>query len=184
MQWEDKWQGMMSELGGDAKILDLWRTSSLLEICPKEVDEQMMMTLYDIGENYENLKAKVVSHTTNKTRQMRVPMAVDHVSGSVSEDQDWEDSDEVRTGSMCCTCGMMGHFARDCRRERQGQGKGGDGGEGYAKGKEKTVKSTGKKGSGTFTGSKGGHSGEQERLGTPRAVLDMQHRMSMESRLG
>ena len=59
----------MSELGGDAKIPDLWRMSALFEICPKDVKEQMLMRLDEIGENYENLKAKVISHTTNKAKQ-------------------------------------------------------------------------------------------------------------------
>ena len=40
---------MMSELGGDAKIPDLWRMSALLEICPKDVKEQMLMRLDEIG---------------------------------------------------------------------------------------------------------------------------------------
>ena len=69
MQWEEKWKAMMSELGGDAKIPDLWRMSALLEICPKDVKEQMMMRLGEVGENCENLRAKVVSYTTNKTEQ-------------------------------------------------------------------------------------------------------------------
>ena len=69
MQWEEKWKAMMSELGGDAKIPDLWRTSALLEICPKDVKEQMVMRLDEIGENYENLEAKVASYTTNEAEQ-------------------------------------------------------------------------------------------------------------------
>ena len=56
MQWEEKWKTMMSELGKDAKIRDLWRMSALLGICPKDVKEQMMMMRLDEnGENYENL---------------------------------------------------------------------------------------------------------------------------------
>ena len=62
----------------------------------RDVKEQMLMRLDDIGENYENLKAKVVSYTTNKTKQARggqqetqAPIEVDHVSGSEPEVEDW-----------------------------------------------------------------------------------------------
>ena len=63
-----------------------------------------MMRLDEIGENYDKLKAKVVvSYTTNKTEPTRggqndthVPLEVDHVGNER---------------------GMMGHFARDCRRK-------------------------------------------------------------------
>ena len=61
----------MSELGNDVKIQNLKRMSALLEIRPKDVKEQMMMRFDEIGENYGNLKAKAVSHTTNKTEQTR-----------------------------------------------------------------------------------------------------------------
>ena len=63
---------MMSELGGDTKIPDfLEDVHRLLEICSKDVKEQMMMRLDEIGENFENLKAKVVSYTTNTTDRKR-----------------------------------------------------------------------------------------------------------------
>ena len=71
IQWEEKWKAMTSELGGDAKIPDLRRMSALLEICPKDVKEQMLMRLDKIGENYESFKAKVISYTTNKAEQAR-----------------------------------------------------------------------------------------------------------------
>ena len=87
----------MSEVGKDVKIPDFWRMSALLEICSRDVKEQMLMRLDEIGENcHENLKAKVVSYTTNKTKQARggqqetkAPMEVDHVSGSEPEVEDW-----------------------------------------------------------------------------------------------
>ena len=72
MQWVKKWKATMSELGKDAKIPDLWRMSALLEICPNDVKELMMMRLDEISEKCEeNLQAKVVSHTTNKTEETR-----------------------------------------------------------------------------------------------------------------
>ena len=66
MQWEEKWKVMMSELGEGAKISDQWRMTALLEICPKDVKEQMLLRLDEVGENYENLKVKVISYTSNK----------------------------------------------------------------------------------------------------------------------
>ena len=68
MQWEEKWK-VMSELGEGAKIPDLLRMSALLEICPKDVKEQMLLRLDEVGENYENLKVKVISYTSNKAEQ-------------------------------------------------------------------------------------------------------------------
>ena len=69
MQWEEKWKVMMSELGAGAKIPDLWRMSGLLEICPKDVKEQMLSRLDEVGENYENLKVTVISYTSDKAEQ-------------------------------------------------------------------------------------------------------------------
>ena len=139
MLWVDNWKGMMSEFTGDAKILDLWRMSALLKTFPKDVMEQILMRLYEIGENYENLKAKVISYTTNKAEQARggqretvVPMELDHVSGGELYDEDWEDVDEVRGDKRCYYCGMMGRLARDCRMRGKGKGEGREGGKGYA----------------------------------------------------
>ena len=49
-------------------------------------------------------------------------MEVDHASGSEPGGEDWEDVDEVRRIWKCCMCGMMGHFAWDCRRRDKGKG--------------------------------------------------------------
>ena len=51
MQWEKKWKAMMFELRKDEKIIDLWPMSALLDICPEDVKEQMMLRLDEIGEN-------------------------------------------------------------------------------------------------------------------------------------
>ena len=33
---------------------NLWRMSALLDICPKDVKEQMLLRLDEVGENYDN----------------------------------------------------------------------------------------------------------------------------------
>ena len=57
MQWEEKWKTLITEFRGDATIPDLWRMSALLDMCPEDVNGQMLMRLDEIGENYENLKS-------------------------------------------------------------------------------------------------------------------------------
>ena len=94
MQWDEKSKAMMSELGGDVKILNLWRMSALSEICPKDVKEQMMMMRLEVAENCENLNAKGVIHD----QQDRARTQVDYVSGSEPE-EDWQDVDVVRRRS-------------------------------------------------------------------------------------
>ena len=129
--------------------------SALLEICPKDVKEQMLLRLDEVGENYENLKVKVISYTSNKAEQSRgqketaVPMELDYVSGSeMYDEEEGDDVDEVRRDRRCHNCGMMGHFARDCKMKGKGKGKGKNEGKGYGKGKGKTMKGTGRKGAG------------------------------------
>ena len=51
--------------------------------------------------------------------------------------------EEVLRGSTCDNCGMMGHFAKDCKRKGKGKGQGRDGSNGYAKGKGTTMKGAG-----------------------------------------
>ena len=70
---------------------------ALLEMRPMD---ESMISLDEIGENYENLKARVL-YTTNKTEQARgaqkemyVPVEVDYVSGSEPKEDDRQDVDE------------------------------------------------------------------------------------------
>ena len=66
LEWEGRWKRMMAELGPDAKIPDLWRMSALLEICPRGVREAIELRLDEIGEDYANMKAKIIAYVTNR----------------------------------------------------------------------------------------------------------------------
>ena len=86
--------------------------SAFLGIWPKNVKVRMVMRLDEIGENYENLKAKAVSYMTNKSEQarggqkeMHLSVEVGYVSGSEPEEEDWADVNDVRRGSTCYICG-------------------------------------------------------------------------------
>ena len=40
---------------------------SVEEMCPEDVKDPVLMRLDEIGENYENLKTKVISYSSNTT---------------------------------------------------------------------------------------------------------------------
>ena len=62
---EEKWKHMMTDIGGDTKMQDMWRMSALLEIFPKEVREQMLRA------NCQTLKAQRISYSTDNIEQSR-----------------------------------------------------------------------------------------------------------------
>ena len=98
----------------------------------------------------------------------------------------WENVDEVRRGSMCYNYGMMGHVARDCRRNGMVKVKGGEGGKEYAQGRGNTTKDMGKERRSQIWRTQGRMFRRTERLRIPRTVLDVRQgrtqviRMSME----
>ena len=147
---------MRSELGVDAKIPDLWRMSALLEMCPKDLKEQMLMRLDEVGENYEALTNKRMSFATNKIEQAKsagpVAMDVDGVLedwGNEEEDMWGESVDAVWPATRCYECGGYGHMAKGCPNKGKGKGKhGGKMGGGKSGGKNGEGKSGGMKGYG------------------------------------
>ena len=46
------------------------------------------------------------------------------------DEEEWDDVDEVKRDRRCHNCGMMGHFAKDCRTKGKGKGKGKEEGKG------------------------------------------------------
>ena len=73
-----KWKSVVSELGS--------------QICGECLDE--------IGENYENRRRRWC-----RTRPTRQSKPEEDRNGSEPEDEDWEEADEVRKGSVCYNCG-------------------------------------------------------------------------------
>ena len=122
--------------------------AAFLEMCPKEIKEQVYLRIDEIGEDYEVLKAKVIGWISNKVEQERggpVPMDVGDLGKKDDgedeyEEQYWEEHyvDEVNSGNyQCRKCGGHGHFARDCPSKGKGKGKNWDKGKGkgFYKGK-------------------------------------------------
>ena len=77
-----------------------------------------MMRLDEICENYEDLKAKVVSHTTKNAEQARGGQKETYVPINEYDEEDWRHVE--RRGMVCHDCGTMGHLAR--YRWRKGKG--------------------------------------------------------------
>ena len=105
----------------------------------------MNLRIDETGVNFENLKTKVVSYSTNKTEQTRggqkamcVPMDVDKVSGSMPEQ---ERLGGCGRGSRRVDVLQLrdGTLRKRLWMERQGQGEGGDGGKGYGETTKGTV---------------------------------------------
>ena len=110
----------------------------------------------DRRENYENLKTKVISYSSNRAEQSHVGQAdtlaqmdVDNASGSKKNVEEWEDVNELQRSMECCSCALTGYIARDRRGKGRGKAEGKVGGKEY-------TKDRGKAGNGKNDGVQGG----------------------------
>ena len=139
---------MLTECPPNTGVPAIWRMSAFLEMCPKEIKEQMYLRSDEIGEDYDVLKAKVIGWISNKVEQERsgpVPMDVGDLRKKTNEEDEYEEQyweehnvDEISGNDyQCRKCGGYGHFARDCPSKGKGKGKNGDKGKGkgFYKGK-------------------------------------------------
>jgi hypothetical protein len=142
MEWEEKWRKMEKE-ERSGKIPVLWKMAAFMEVCPPEVQDIVYQSIDDIGEDYEKLKQKVVSWTSNKmaARGGPVPMDIGGVRpGEENEyctDHEAIDVDAIGSHMQCYSCGGWGHASRVCPSTKGGKGGkdyGGKGGKGGASG--------------------------------------------------
>ena len=113
LAWEERWRAILGDLELGATIPRMWKMAAFLELCPKEVKDQMFQRMDEIGQNYEVLREKVLSYTANKVEHTRggaVPMEVDNVE----DEEIVEDIDGAWRDVICHRCGERGHIARDC----------------------------------------------------------------------
>ena len=65
MEWEKKWRRMEANLGKDIKIPDLMRMAALMEIFPKNIQEQFLLRVDELGEDYAAVPNKMLKHALN-----------------------------------------------------------------------------------------------------------------------
>ena len=129
VEWEDRWEKMAKEYPA---VPVLWKMAALMELCPNDVQDMVYQTIDDVHEDYEKLKQKIVSWTSNKvTRDGSVPMEIGEV------DPEEANVDAISSHSQCYNCGGWGHASRECPSQKgvKGKGKGKDQSQTKGKGK-------------------------------------------------
>jgi hypothetical protein len=157
----------------------IWKMAALMELCPAEVQDMVYQNVDDVSEDYDKLKQKIISWTSNKISNDGVPMDIGKVEWEAQQDYDF-DVAAVGWHTQCYNCGGWGHQSRECVSEKKGGGKGdkgkgkghgqynnfngkggkdsGKGGKDFGKGGKDGGKSTGKGYQGTcFVCNKVGH---------------------------
>jgi len=164
LEWEAKWTKMTKEAFKDtfSEVPQIWKMAAFIELCPKEIQDQVYVVIDEIGEDYAKLREKVVAWASNKVEQGAVPMEIGMVDGEEHYGEDeygrlpyHYDVDEVWPATQCYACGNYGHLARNC----PGTAKGNQSGKGKGKSKGKSKGETMGKGAKGQEKGKGGYKG-------------------------
>jgi hypothetical protein len=176
VEWEDRWNAMAKEHKGTLPVI--WKMAALMELCPVEVQDMIYQNVDDVNEDYDKLKQKIITWTSNKISNDGVPMDI----GKIGFHQDqWQEEYEIdAVNTQCYACGGWGHTSRECPSRHgkggdKGKGKGNFNGKGGGKDSGKggkdggKGKSSGKGYQGTcFTCGKTGHKAWECRSGARR----------------
>ena len=113
----------------DVKIPDLWKMAAMNMLCPKEIQDVLEIQWDEIGEDYAEMRAKVMAWATNRAEKKGgvVPMEIGMVDKRGGEQwheegaqEDSGDVDAVFPTTRCYNCGKYGHMANQCSYKGKG----------------------------------------------------------------
>ena len=113
----------------------IWKIAALMELCPPEVQDVIYQNVDEVSEEYDKLKQKIVTWTSNKVANegvlvdfVRVGWHDDH-----DHDHDYYEISAIGQHTQCDKCGGWVYMLRECPSAKKGKGKG-KGGKDYGKG--------------------------------------------------
>ena len=127
---EDRWNSMAKEHKDPQPVI--WKMTALMELCPREVQDMIYQNVDEVNEDYDKLKQKIVTETSNKVANECVPMDIGRVGWHNDYDHDHDDYERsaICQHTQCYNRGGWRHMSRECPSEKKGKEKGKDFGKG------------------------------------------------------
>ena len=97
VEWEDRWNRMAKEHKDPLPVI--WKMAALMELCPPEVQDMIYQNVEEVNEDYDKLKQKIVTWTSNKVANEGVPMDIGRVGWHDDHDHDHDDYEISAIGS-------------------------------------------------------------------------------------
>ena len=139
---EDRWNRMAKEHKDPLPVI--WKMAALMELCPPEVQDMIYQNVDEVNEDYDKLKQKIVTQTSNKVANEGAPVDIGRVGWHDDHDHDHDDYEmsAICQHTQCYNRGGWVHMSRECPSEKKGKGKDlgkggnffGNGGKDYGKG--------------------------------------------------